>query len=190
MNFDTLIQEARTVRRFKQTPISDGTLDTLVSYIRYSPCGANQQKLKVMTVNDSTTKNMIFPLIKWAGALKDWDGPSKEERPMAYMILLLDKDISSSPGVDHGIAAQSILLGARAMGLGTCMIGAYNKPKLIADLEIPDRYEPLLILALGEPDEAVVIDDHVKGKALAYYRDEDDVHHVPKRTVDELKVIL
>lgn len=186
MEFMKLIQSARSVRRFKQTPIERETLLELADCVRYSPSGANQQKLKVMIVNDSATAGKIFPAIKWAGALTDWDGPDEGQRPMAYMILLLDMNISHSPGIDHGIAAQSIVLGARSMNLGACIIGAFNKSKLINSIQIPEDLEPLLIIALGEQDEEIVIDDFKDGESLSYYRDDQDVHHVPKRTLENI----
>lgn len=186
MEFMTLIQSARSVRRFKQTPITMKTLEELVAYVRYSPCGANQQKLKVLPINDAENMKHIFPVIKWAGALKDWDGPEKGQRPMAYMVLMLDKTLGQNPGVDHGIAAQSIVLGARAMNLGACMIGAFNKLKLIEVLQLPETLEPLLIIALGEQDEEIVIEDLGEDGSTTYYRDEHQVHHVPKRSLDSL----
>lgn len=190
MDFNELIQATRSVRRFKQTPITMETLKTLISYVRYSPAGANQQKLKALAVNDGKTMAKIFPLINWAGAIKEWDGPEEGQQPMAYIVLMLDRTIGASAGIDHGIAAQSIVLGARAMGIGACMIGAYSKAKLVEALQIPENLESLLIIALGEADEEIVIEDSIEGQSTTYYRDEADVHHVPKRTVDELIVRL
>jgi len=186
MEFKTLIESARSVRRFKQTPVSMATLESLIDYARISPCGANQQKLKYMAVNDQATMASIFPLIGWAGALKEWDGPGLEERPTAYIVILLDKTIGGNPGIDHGIAAQSIQLGARAMGLGACMIGSYNRGSFSEKAGLPEYLEPLIMIALGEPKEEVVIDNHQPGASISYYRDEAGRHHVPKRSLTEV----
>jgi nitroreductase len=186
MDFLNLIKETRSVRRFKESPISRETLEKLVECARFSPSGANGQPLKFGLYNDRETCSQIFPLIKWAGALKDWDGPKEGQRPSAYAVLLLDKEISQSPGMDHGIAAQSMMLGARSLGLGCCMIGAYDKPGLVKTLDIPEGLSPLLILALGEPGETVETVDLPWGGSTTYYRDEKEKHHVPKRTVKEL----
>lgn len=186
MEFLKLVKEARTIRRYRQKPIPKARLMSLVDCARLSPCGANQQKLKYLVVDDPATKALVFPTIKWAGALTEWEGPAENERPVAYMIILLDKLISSAPGVDHGIAAQSIMLAARSEGIGCCMIGAFNKPVLVESLALPASVEPLLILALGEPSETVVIEDLDVDGSTAYYRDEQDVHHVPKRTLEEV----
>jgi nitroreductase len=122
----------------------------------------------------------------WAGYLSRWSGPAEGERPSAYIVILGDTELGKDFGCDHGIAAQSIMLGATERGLGGCMIGSIDKKKLRQALDIPERYEILLILALGKPAETVVLEDVGPGGDIKYYRDEEDVHHVPKRTLDEL----
>jgi nitroreductase len=118
--------------------------------------------------------------------LSRWSGPAEGERPSAYIVILGDTELSKSFGCDHGIAAQSIMLGATERGLGGCMIGSIDRPKLRQVLDIPERYEILLILALGKPAETVVLEDVGPDGDIKYYRDDEDVHHVPKRTLDEL----
>ena len=186
MDFFSLVKDTRSIRRFKEAPISRETLEQLVDYARYSPSGANGQPLKFGLFNSAEDCARIFPQTKWAGALPDWDGPEEGQRPSAYIVIFLDKDVSGAPGVDHGIAAQSMMLGARAMGLGCCMIGAFDKPGLVKELAIPATFSPLLILALGEPGEDIYIEDMKPGDPVKYYRDSEDRHHVPKRTRKEL----
>ena len=67
--------------------------------------------------------------------------------------------LSDNFGVDHGIAAHSILLGATNEGLGGCIIASIKREELSDDLKIPDRYEVLFIIALGKPVEKIVIDE-------------------------------
>ena len=129
--------------------------------------------------------DIIFSKLGWAGYLPDWDGPVEEERPSAYIILLGDTTISTNFFVDHGIMAQSMLLGAAEKGLGGCMLLSIDKESLRTDLKIPDHLEILLVVAMGRPKEEVVIEDVVDGD-IRYYRDENGVHHVPKRTVKDL----
>ncbi|MDC7224776.1 MAG: nitroreductase family protein [Spirochaetales bacterium] len=186
MDYFKLMRETRSIRRFKEAPVSRETLEKLVECARFSPSGANGQPLKFALINSPEECAEMFPLIKWAGALKDWDGPVRGERPSAYIVIFLDKEISPSPGVDHGIAAQSMMLGARALGLGCCMIGAYHKAGLIKLLNPPENLSPLLILALGEPGETIHVEECPPGESTTYYRDKKDEHHVPKRTCKEL----
>jgi nitroreductase len=118
--------------------------------------------------------------------LKDWNGPVEGERPSAYIIILCDTDISSSAGVDHGIAAQSILLGATEMGLGGCIIGSIKRDRLREALDIPARYEILLVLAPGKPKEKVVLETAGDNGDIKYWRDSEGIHHVPKRHLDDI----
>ncbi|MFC2005275.1 nitroreductase family protein, partial [Chloroflexota bacterium] len=122
----------------------------------------------------------------FARALTDWPGPSEGERPSAYIIILLDTEISKAAGCDHGIAAQSILLGAREKGLGGCMHGSAKKEELSKALNIPSRYEILLVISLGKPKETVVLDTIGPDGDFNYWRDKDSVHHVPKRPLDDI----
>ena len=128
---------------------------------------------------------LIFPSLAWAGYLKNWPGPEKRERPSAYIIVLGDNTVSESFQYDAGIASQSILLGATEKGLGGCNIGSIDRNLLRKNLNIPKRYEILLVIALGKPKEKIVIEKSTQGD-IKYYRDKNDVHHVPKRPLDEI----
>jgi nitroreductase len=182
-----LILKNRSYRRFRQdTPVTLETLRELVELARFSASVSNRQPLKYILCCDPEVNARIFLHLAWAGFLADWGGPAQDERPTAYIIILNDKTIAKVPGVDHGIAAQSIMLGASERGLGGCMVGSIEKGGLRKVLGIPDQYEILLVLALGKPAEKVVIEDVGADGSYRYYRDKNDVHHVPKRTLDEL----
>ncbi|GAG63897.1 unnamed protein product [marine sediment metagenome] len=151
-----LVIENRTCRRFYQdVTIERETLRELVDLARLSASGANRQPLKYILSCDPQKNALIVQCLGWAGALKDWTGPSEGERPSAHIIILGDTEIADSFFCDHGIAAQSILLGAREKGLGGCMHGSAKKDELSKALGIPPRYEILLVLSLGKPKEKV-----------------------------------
>jgi nitroreductase len=182
-----LIIKNRTFRRFHQeVAIERQTLRELVDLARLSASGANLQPLKYILSCEPQKNVLIFPHLGWAGYIKDWPGPTEGERPAAYIIILNDTEISQNPGCDHGIAAQSILLGATEKGLGGCMIGTVNKQKLRKALEIPSRYEVLLVIALGKPKEQVIIEALDDTDDIKYFRDNEGKHHVPKRDLDDI----
>ena len=182
-----LILANRSYRRFDQNyEIDTETLRSLVGFARCSPSGANLQPLKYVLSNTPDRNALIFPATAWAGYLRDWPGPAEGERPSAYIVILGDTTISKNFGCDHGIAAQSILLGAVDMGLGGCMIGSIDRDLLRRSLAIPETYEILLVIALGKPVEKVVLEDVGSDGSIKYYRDADDVHHVPKRALDDI----
>lgn len=182
-----LIKKNRTYRRFyEDVPIGRQELEEWVELARLSSSGANLQSLKYILSHDKEKNALIFPHIRWAGYLRDWPGPEEGERPAAYIVMLLDKEISANPSWDHGLACQSILLGAVEKGYGGCMIGALDRKALVQALEIPEQYELLLVIALGKPKEQVVLEELSDPKDVKYWRDEAGVHHVPKRKLSDL----
>jgi nitroreductase len=182
-----LVIQTRTYRRFdEKTPVSRETLIELVDLARLSASGGNNQPLKYFLACDPKTNDAIFPHLAWAGYLTDWPGPEPGQRPAAYIVILLDTQISASPGCDQGIAAQSIVLGAMERGLGACMIGSIQRPKLAQALKLPDRFQISLVIALGEPAEKVVLETVGADGDVKYWRDADGAHHVPKRPLDDV----
>ncbi|MGQ9619494.1 MAG: nitroreductase family protein [Bacteroidales bacterium] len=186
MDFSELVSKCRSYRRFDESfRIDYELLKKFIGYARLSASAANRQPLKYLIYNTTGNCEKIFPCTAWAGYLPEWPGPESGERPVAYIIILGDTTITESFGVDPGIAAQTIMLGAAEAGLGGCIIASIKKDQLRNELKIPLQYEILLVLALGKPVEKVVIED-IKGDNVKYWRDEEKVHHVPKRTIDEL----
>jgi nitroreductase len=184
-----LIARSRSCRRFDETSVIDRTtLESLVELARLSPSAANQQPLKYILSCDPETNAAIFPHLTWAGYLKDWPGPAEGERPSAYLVILGDTKVSRNFGCDHGIAAQSMLLGATEKGLAGCMIGLVARDDLREALGIPARYEILLVIALGKPAEEVVIEEVGAQGDIKYWRDDEGTHHVPKRSLKDLIV--
>ncbi len=187
MMIKDLIRNNRTYRRFYQeAEIDRGVLEELIDLARLSSCGANLQSLKYVISNKPENNNLIFQHLKWAGYLTDWPGPQEGERPSAYIIVLGDKDISKNFFWDHGIACQSILLGACEKGLGGCMFGSVDRDGLKSKLGIPERYEVLLVIALGKPKEKVVLEELDETGSIKYWRDDKGVHHVPKRKLEDI----
>ena len=187
MDFEEMILKNRSYRRFhEKEPVPDDVLKELVNYARLSASSGNIQGLKFYLSAEPAKNSQIFSTVRWAYYLRDWDGPAEGERPSAYIILLGDTEIHKTIDVDVGIAAQSILLGAVSMGYGGCMIGSLDRVSLRKKLEIPDRFEIPLVIALGKPREKVRIETLDEEGNIEYWRDADQVHHVPKRSLEEL----
>ena len=175
-----LILKNRSCRRFHQEPVTEETLKELVDLARLSASGSNMQPLKFLLSWEGETNDRIFPLIGLAG------NPGRDEAPTAYIVILADSLVSPHIGCDHGIAAQSILLGAAEMGLGGCMVGMFNQRQLSDALEIPERYRIALVIIIGKPKEKAVITVLPESGEVAGWWDEDKVRHVPKRSLDEI----
>jgi nitroreductase len=177
-----LVLKNRSVRKYQQdVPISREMLVELVDLARHSASGSNRQGLKFILSWEPEKNALIFRHIGLAGT------PKEGERPSAYIIILGDTAITNQYGVDPGIAAQSMLLGATEKGLGGCMIGMINRKGLHQALNIPERYEIVLVVSLGKPKESFVIETAAPGSTETRgWWDEQGVRHVPKRSLDEL----
>lgn len=179
----------RTVRRFQEERnVSVDTLERLVELTRYCPSGRNAQPLRYVLITSEEDRGKIYPLLKWAGYFKDWDGPEKGERPAAYLIQCLDTKFGKECLCDDGLQLEAITLGMHTLGLGGCIIKAFNAPKLAEVLNLDSRYAPRYVLALGYPAEEVTIEDMPldDNADFKYYRTPDAVHHVPKRRLEQL----
>jgi nitroreductase len=189
MKLRDLIQNNRSYRRFYQEKIIDrSVLEELVDLARLSASAGNRQPLKYFLANDTDTNARIFPHLSWAGYLKNWPGPAEGERPAAYLVILGDTAVATSFDCDHGIAAQSILLGATEKGLGGCMIGAVQREPLAAAIGISSQYKVLLVIALGVPRETVRLVSVPDSGSIEYWRDSAGIHYVPKRELPELLI--
>lgn len=182
-----LVRKTRSYRRFVQEePVSEQTLREMVDLARLTGSVSNKQPLKYMLSWQPEKNALIFPNLGWAGYLEDWPGPAEGERPAAYIIILCDREITDDPSVDPGIAAQTIMLGLAERGLGGCIIGSVKRIPLRRSLAIPDRYKILYVIAIGKPAEQVVLETVGRDGDTRYWRDEQSVHHVPKRTLEEV----
>ena len=182
-----LVLRNRSYRRFDQSVrIPTATLRELIELARMTPSARNVQPLKYVLAASEEACTKVFPQLSWAGYLKDWGGPQEGERPAAYVVVLGDRDITDHYSVDPGIAAQTLLLGAVEQGLGGCILGSVQRDKLAAALDIPERFEILYVIALGKPAEKIVVESVGQDGDIKYWRDAQQVHHVPKRAISDL----
>lgn len=186
---EDLIRKNRSCRRFIQRRLLDlNTLNELVNLARLSASAANLQPLKYVLCCNPEKNAEIFPCLAWAAYLKDWPGPQEGERPSGYIVVLGDTAIAQDFGCDHGIACQSILLGAREKGLAGCMLGAVNREKLRDVLNLSAQLKILLVLALGVPREEIFIEPLGADGSIRYWRDGRGAHHVPKRSLKDIVI--
>ena len=180
-----IAKACRSYRRFDEgRKISEDTLRALIECARYAPSSANMQRLRFLPISDSERCDAVFSTLKFAGYLKDWDGPAKGERPVAYVVICSESELDTHLAIDLGICAESIALAAAEQGIGCCMFRSYSVDK-ISDVVAKDGMKPHLVMAFGYPAEIVAVEDMTDGN-VKYYRDALDRHIVPKRTLDEL----
>ncbi len=185
--FRDLVLQNRSYRRFDQShTIDEATLRELVDLARITASASNRQPLKYILSCDPEKNARIFPLLGFAGALRDWSGPAEGERPTAYIVILLDTEIAKASDCDHGVAAQTIMLGANEKGLGGCIHGSAKRDELRQAINIPEQYEILLVISLGKPNEKVFLEPLPADGAINYWRDAESGHHVPKRALNDI----
>lgn len=185
--FKDLVVETRSCRRFQENRRVEPTaLEALVDHARLAPCAANLQLLRFSVITDRDGCAGMFPLLKWAGYLEDWDGPAEGERPAAYVVISGPDEEKQFTRVDVGIAAAYIVLAAREGGLGSCMLLSFDEEALARLLPLPPGYGPKLVIALGFPAERVVLEEVDGSGSIRYWRDENGVHHVPKRRLGDI----
>ena len=185
MGIKELVLKNRSYRRFYQEKkVSMSELEKLVDIARNTASGANRQPLRYKLVCDEKNNQSVYETLKWAAALTDWDGPEEGERPAGYIIICSSVDVKAPR--DEGIAAQTILLSAVEAGLGGCIFASVDIPELNKRLAIPSELSARLVIAIGYPKEEVVIEEASLEDNLKYYRDENNIHHVPKLRLEDV----
>lgn len=183
-----LANTTRSYRRFRQIyPVTPELMTQWVDNARVSASAGNKQPLRYRIVTDKEQCAQIFETLTWAAALPDWNGPEPGQRPTGYIIMATDSETFKGElwRFDAGIAAQTIILSSTEEGFGGCIMLSFKRGELKKILSMPEDLEPVLVLALGRPIEDIRLVEAVQGDTT-YYRDEQQVHYVPKRKLEDI----
>ena len=173
----------RSIRCFKDMPVSRQILERCVNAARLAPSAANLQPLEYIIIDDEQLLAQVFSTLKWAAYINPAGDPPQGRRPRAYVVILKNKEIGVPASVyDIGAAMENMILVALEEGIGSCAIGSVDRDKLSRILSVPGDYEIPLVLALGYPDENPV-EDHFDG-SVKYWKDEEGILHVPKKRLE------
>ena len=190
--FEKLVRLNRSCRGYDESrKVTREELLRMVDCARLTASSVNLQPLKYYLAWEPEAVGRIQPLTGWARNLPEMTLPHKGMYPTAFIVICQDRSISDSLArfqKDVGIAAQTILLAAVEMGLGGCMIGNFEARRVKDALELPEELAPMLIVAIGKPAEEIVIREIEPGEPTPYYRDEQDVHYVPKRKLADIVI--
>jgi nitroreductase len=182
--YETAINR-RTIRRFKQKPIPLEILRKLVNAGRLAPSSANKQPIEYIIIEDVCIVESVFGTLKWAGYISPAGDPPQGERPVAYIVVLANKEKNSgSCERDAAAAIENMLLVALEEGIGSCWLGAIDTNKLTDILELPEHIKIDSVIALGYANESPL--KEVMKDSVKYWKDDKGVLHVPKREVDDV----
>ena len=188
MSVYDLILKRRTIRKFENKPIEEEKILKMINAARLAPSAANLQPLKFVAVVTPELCDKVFPLTKYGGYLKDGT-PKEGEKPMAYIVVLVDKTIRKEGGEeDAGAAIENLILTALEDGIAACWVASVNRDELKKVLGLDEHLAINSVVALGYPmqeSQEVVFEGDVK-----YYLDEKGKLHVPKRSMEEIFKIL
>lgn len=183
---DTLATR-RTYRRFEQKPVPQDVVDDIIEAVRLSSSGANRQAVRLVVVNQPTDVARVQPLVKWAAYLPPEQGtPKADELPTLFVAVVKDTAIPGDPATDIGIALANMTLAAWDKGVGSCIMGAINKPALSELLGIAEPDKLAFMVALGYPSHTAKVVPMTEETGIKYYLDEDRNYCVPKRSREEL----
>jgi len=177
-----MIVRRRTIRRFQQRPVAKELLTNMVNAARLAPSAANLQPLEFVIVNQTDLLAGVFVTTRWAGYIAPRGTPKEGERPVSYVVVLINRQICTSGGQhDSAAAIMSMILTAWERGVGSCWIISIDKKELQKLLQIPEHLEIDSILALGYPAEQPVVEE--LSDSVKYWQDEQRRLHVPKRNL-------
>lgn len=186
MHVKEAIRTRRSIRKYRQEPIDRKILKELIDGARLAPSAANRQPLEYIIVDDEKLLDEVFETLAWAGYIQPDGNPKEGERPMAYIVVLGNTEYGKGWNLrDAGAAIMSIILEAQSYGIGSCWIGSIRREKLSEILNISGKYDIDSVIALGYPAEKSVAEE-MTTDSIKYYKDEDAILHVPKRSLDSI----
>lgn len=177
----------RTYRRFEQKPVPQDVVEDVIEAVRLSSCGANRQAVRLVIVNKPEDVAKIQPLVKWAAYLPPEQGtPKADELPTLYVAVVQDTSIPGDLNTDTGIALANLTLAAWDKGVGSCIMGAINKPALTELLGIEEPEKLAFMVAFGYPAHEAHIVPMTEATGVKYYLDDNKDYCVPKRSAEEI----
>ncbi|MCK4326115.1 nitroreductase family protein [bacterium] len=179
------ICKRRTIRRFSQEPVPKEILEKLIKAARLAPSAANLQPCEYVVVDEPGLIEQVFKTLRWAGYIVPRGDPPEGERPVAYIVVLLNKEKVKAGGErDAAASIGNIVLAALEEGIGSCWLGSIERETLRGILNIPNRCDIDSVVALGYPKESPVVEE--MKDSIKYWKDDKNILHVPKRRLQDI----
>lgn len=161
MEFETLIKQRQSVRKYQNKPIEREKLEKIIEAVHLAPSACNSQPWKLIIVDGPELKEQVARAT--FNDIISFNRFALEAPVIAVLVIEKAKLIAQIggsiknqeyPQYDIGIAAAHLCLQAAELGLGTCMIGWFNEKKLKRLLNVPGKLKIGLVITLGyAPDD-------------------------------------
>jgi nitroreductase len=141
------LRKRKSVRAYVSDPVTDEILLTILEGARFAPSAGNIQPWHFIIVRDNETREKIAKGCRY--------GKFVSESPVAIIACGNKQASSQWYAIDTAIALEHVVLGATALGLGTCWIGMFNEQAIRTTVNLPAYFEIIALLALGYPREKI-----------------------------------
>ena len=141
------IRSRRVARNLTDRPVERALLEQVLDAARWAPSAGNRRLQRFVAIENPLTLRLLRMV-----------SPGMFQRPTAAVLICIDRERVVSFGmrtdlkglsVDVGTAAQTILLAAHSLGLGSGIVTSFSQAAVRAILNLPERLSPELLVCLG-----------------------------------------
>ena len=187
MDMMEFLRTRRTYRRFEQRPVAPEILQECVDAARIASCGNNRQTLKYVLVQSPEMVAKMQPLVHWAAYLPPEQGqPKPDETPVLFVAVCQDESLPGCNDTDTGLALANMTDAAWAHGVGSCIMGAIDRPAIKELLGLGENLRLHSVVAFGYPTHEAHIVPLTEETGVKYYLDGQKDYCVPKRSAEEI----
>ena len=182
-----LLTTRRTYRRFAQKAVPQDVVNDIVQAVRLSSCGANRQAVRLVLVQSPEMVAKMQPLVHWAAYLPPEQGqPKPDENPVLFVAVCQDESLPGCNDTDTGLALANMTDAAWAHGVGSCIMGAIDRPAIKELLGLGENLRLHSVVAFGYPTHEAHIVPLTGETGVKYYLDGQKDYCVPKRSAEEI----
>ena len=149
MEFQKLIEERYSVRKFKGDPVSQETVDAILKAGHIAPTGCNNQPQRILVIKSKAALSKLSECTRChfdapLAILVCYNKDESWERPF---------DGALAAPVDAGIVTTHMMLKAWDMGVGSCWVMHFDPAAIREKFNIPENIIPAALLVMGYPAE-------------------------------------
>jgi nitroreductase len=147
------IKTRRSIRKFTSKKISEEILQKILEAGMYAPSARDTQSWHFIVIDERHFLNELPKLHPYAEMMY--------EAQHAILIcgdLNMEKMVEYN-GINCAAATQNMMLAAHDLGIGSVWLGVYPRKErmepLIKLFELPEHIVPMMLVALGYPNEII-----------------------------------